>query len=229
MSAIQPSNAPVENAQNRILNYIKEQGFQYNSILPKCEEMAQILGVSRTVVREAYCALRSMGFIKTIKKKGTVFVKPSIFGSLKDIASSGLLDQETIGDLYDLRIMLEIGMVDLVMTNRTDEKIIELLRIVDAEEKTDDRQKKIEYDVQFHSTLYSITGNKSLEYFQYVLKILFSYYNIWGKKYNIISHRALVELLNRGDIELFRAAMRMHLDYHSVNKIRNLSNIEIKH
>lgn len=218
---------PAENTQDRILKYIKENGYQYNSILPKCEEMAKILGVSRAVVREAYSGLRSMGFIETRQKRGTVLVKPDIFGTLRYIVSSGLLDQDTIADLYDLRTMLEIGMVDLVISNRTKEKIEELMKIVDEEEKTDDRNKRIEYDVRFHSVLYSMTGNKNLEEFQYILKILFSYYNVWGTKYTIISHRSLVELVNRGDTELFRAAMRMHLDYHTINKMRNLAkNVE---
>ena len=115
----------VENIQERILDYIKEKGYQYNSILPKEEEMAQELGVSRVVVREAYSGLRSLGFIETKRKKGTIFIKPKVFGVLKYIIQSDLLDKDSIKDLYELRLMLEIGLADLVVKNAKDENIQE--------------------------------------------------------------------------------------------------------
>ena len=120
----------VEQTQHRILEYIAENKYQFNSVLPKENEMADILGVSRVVIREAYSGLRTLGFLETKRKKGTIFVAPKVFGILKYVVMSGFLDDQSVEDLYELRIMLEIGMADYVVSNRTDDKIVLLQEIV---------------------------------------------------------------------------------------------------
>lgn len=223
----QRKNSQIEEVQDRILKYIRDNGYEYNTVLPKEDEMAQELGVSRVVMREAYSGLRTLGFIETKRKKGTIFIQPKVFGMLKYVIMSGLLDKESIKDLYELRLMLEIGMADLVVANRNEANIKELMEIVAEEEKCTDPQLLRDYDVQFHTILYKMTGNKSLEYFQKLLHQLFQLYTPkpadWLKN-EMITHRTLVALLQRGDTELFRSAMRTHLEIQFTNKERNLSN-----
>lgn len=223
----QRKNSQIEEVQDRILKYIRDNGYEYNTVLPKEDEMAQELGVSRVVMREAYSGLRTLGFIETKRKKGTIFIQPKVFGMLKYVIMSGLLDKESIKDLYELRLMLEIGMADLVVANRDEANIKELMEIVAEEEKCTDPQLLRDYDVQFHTILYKMTGNKSLEYFQKLLHQLFQLYTPkpadWLKN-EMITHRTLVALLQRGDTELFRSAMRTHLEIQFTNKERNLSN-----
>ena len=121
----------VEQTQRDILKYISQNG--NSSRLPKEQEFVELLGVSRVVVREALSRLRAVGIIETKRKKGTVVVVPEVFGVLKSIVASGLLDKDTLRDLYQLRLMLEIGMADFIYMNRTDAQMEELDRIV-AEE-----------------------------------------------------------------------------------------------
>ncbi len=68
----------VEQTQHRILEYIAENKYQFNSVLPKENEMADILGVSRVVIREAYSGLRTLGFLET-NEKGDHFRGPQGF------------------------------------------------------------------------------------------------------------------------------------------------------
>ena len=121
----------VEQTQRDILKYISRNG--NSARLPKEQEFVELLGVSRVVVREALSRLRAVGIIETKRKKGTVVVVPEVFGVLKSIVSSGLLDKDTLRDLYQLRLMLEIGMADFIYMNRTDGQMEDLDRIV-AEE-----------------------------------------------------------------------------------------------
>ncbi|MDO4827152.1 MAG: FCD domain-containing protein [Bacteroidia bacterium] len=226
MADSEHGNSQIENIQEKILDYIREKGYDYNSILPKEDEMAQELGVSRVVVREAYSGLRSLGFIETKRKKGTIFIKPKVFGVLKYVIQSGLLDKDSIKDLYELRLILEIGMADLVVENRTDEKIAELEELVVKEEQCDNAADLKNIDIQFHTVLYSMTGNRSLEYFQTLLHQLFALYTPkpsgWLKN-EMMTHRTLVALLKKGDSELFRSAMRIHLENQYAKKEANLS------
>ena len=169
----------VEQAQRDILKYISQNGG--DRVLPKEQEFVELLGVSRVVVREALSRLRALGFIETRRKRGTVAVVPEVFGILKTVIASGLLDRETLRDLYQLRLMLEIGMADFIYLNKTPEQIEELDMIVSEEvglegrmavaesreEKFEIAKKLTEVDIRFHSKLFEMTGNKSLMDFQY--------------------------------------------------------------
>ena len=220
------NNSQVEVTQDKILQYIKEKGYEYNSVLPKEDELAQELGVSRVVMREAMSGLKTLGFIETKRKKGTMFIQPKVFGMLQYVFMSGLLDVESIKDMYELRLMLEIGMADLVVKNRTDEQISQLAALVDKEENSKDPEELKELDIQFHTILYKMTGNKSLEYFQHILHDLFALYppkpTDWLRN-DVLTHRTLLAILKQGDVERFRSAMRIHLDIQFTRKEMSLA------
>lgn len=217
----------VEQTQRDILKYISQNG--NSSRLPKEQEFVELLGVSRVVVREALSRLRAVGIIETKRKKGTVVVVPEVFGVLKSIVASGLLDKDTLRDLYQLRLMLEIGMADFIYMNRTDAQMEELDRIV-AEEVSlsnemataDDMnqryaiaKKLTDVDVRFHSKLFEMTGNKSLIDFQYILRHLFTlYYPKIRTDYHsrtLVSHVSLYNILRTSTPDAFRMGMRLHL------------------
>src|SRR5699024_10475510 len=141
---------------------------------------------------------------------------PSIFYGVKTIINSGKLDKEALKDLYEVRIMLEIGMADFIFIHKTPKSIAELDKIVKKEEATDesDFEKLAKLDIQFHITLYKISGNKTLRTFQNLLNTLFVTYsrNKDWKRRQIISHASLLEILKKGNADSFRTAMRLHLN-----------------
>ena len=216
----------VEQAQKDILKYISD---SQDSKLPKEQELVEKLGVSRVVVREALSRLRAVGMIETKRKKGSVVVVPEVFGVLKSIVASGLLDKDTLRDLYELRLMLEIGMADFVFANKTDEQMAQLDSIVAEEVKlwddmavaeNDDRRYEVarqltDVDIRFHSKLFEMTGNKSLIDFQYILRHLFTlYYPKVRTDYHsrtLVSHVSLFNILRTGTPDAFRMGMRLHL------------------
>lgn len=205
-----------EKTEQEILKYVTNQGYQLGDVLPKESELAEILGVSRVVIREALSRLRILGFIETKRKRGTVLTSPNMFYGVKTIVNSGKLDMESLKDLYEVRIMLEIGMADFIFLGKTAESIRELDKIVQEEEATDvsDLEKLAALDVQFHSTLYKMSGNKTLRAFQNLLNTLFTTYSRsknWRRR-QIISHAALVEILKNSTTDAFRTAMRLHLN-----------------
>lgn len=219
----------VEQTQERILQYISEQGYTYNSVIPKENELAEILGVSRVVIREANSGLRALGFLETKRKKGTIFVAPKIFNIVRVILMSGFVDNKSLQDLYELRLMLEIGMADLVVKNATDDDIKKLQTIVDQEDNELDPQTLRLLDIQFHTVLYEISNNSSLKYFQRLLSTHFSLYTSrsanW-KANSMMTHNTLIKLLQQKDVELFRSAMRIHLENQFRNKEKNLHKME---
>ena len=216
----------VEQAQRDILKYISD---SKDSRLPKEQELVEKLGVSRVVVREALSRLRAVGIIETKRKKGSVVVVPEVFGVLNSIVASGLLDKNTLRDLYELRLMLEIGMADFVFANKTERQMEELDSIVGEEvvlwnemtlaENDEARyavaRKLTDVDIRFHSKLFEMTGNKSLMDFQYILRHLFTlYYPKIRNDYHsqtLVSHVILFNILRTGTADAFRMGMRLHL------------------
>ncbi len=217
----------VEQTQRDILKYISQNG--NSSRLPKEQEFVELLGVSRVVVREALSRLRAVGIIETKRKKGTVVVVPEVFGVLKSIVASGLLDKDTLRDLYQLRLMLEIGMADFVYMNKTEEQMADLDKIVaeevllnnemsvasDIDTQYEIARKLTDVDVRFHSKLFEMTGNKSLIDFQYILRHLFTLYFPKVKTdYHsraLVSHVSLFNILRTSTPDAFRMGMRLHL------------------
>jgi DNA-binding FadR family transcriptional regulator len=205
-----------EITEQKILQYINEKGYETGDVLPKENDFAELLGVSRVVVREALSRLRIMGFIETKRKRGTILKSPNMFYGVKTIVNSGKLNLESLKDLYEVRIMLEIGMADFIFLRKTPEMQQVFEDIVAEEEATDpeDLEKLAKLDIRFHSALYKMSGNKSLHAFQNLLNTLFSTYSRSRKWKNrqIISHRALLEILKHGTTDAFRTAMRLHLN-----------------
>lgn len=229
----------VEYTQSEILKYISNNNCK---LLPKEQELTELLGVSRVVVREALSRLRVLGFIETKRKQGTKVVTPNVFGVLKTIVASGLIDYNSLKDLYQLRLMLEIGMSDFVYTNKTDEQMAKLEKIV-AEEvmyenemshaETDEQKYEIakkmtDVDIRFHGTLYEMTGNSSLMDFQYLLRHLFTLYvpKIKDDFHNrtLVSHVSLFNMLRNSTPDAFRMGMRLHLKTQFDNMERILEN-----
>ena len=216
----------VEQTEKKMLAYIAKHGYKIGEVLPTEDEFSELLGVSRVVVREALSRLRMLGIVETRRKRGTVLKSPDFFGGMQTIINSGTLEENALRDLFELRLMLEIGMADFIFMRKTEEDIDKLQAIVDKEELTLNPEEYIKMDIKFHSTLYEISGNKSLKQFQRLLEPLFSIYlprtRNWKVK-QIIQHAGLLEILRSGSPEAFRTAMRLHLNtqFESMSTIFN--------
>lgn len=212
----------VETTQQQILNYINNEGLKVNDTLPKENELADLLGVSRVVVREALSSLRSLGFVETKKKKGTILLSPKPFDVIEVIISSGALSESTVKDLYELRLMLEIGLADFVFERKDEANMAKLLKLIEEEEHCEDSQRLVEIDIEFHSILYKMANSRSLSNFQNLLGKTFMFYphqrpENW-RSMEIITHRSLYRILDKGNPEAFRSAMRLHLTYQFSNR-----------
>lgn len=216
----------VESTQQQILNFITKDGFQSNLPLPKEEELAESLGVSRVVLREALSRLRALGFLETKKKKGTILVSPQPFGIMEIIINSGALDEASVRDLYELRLMLEIGIADFVFERKDEYGMSKLLELVEEEETCEDNRRLVEIDILFHTTLYQMANSRSLSHFQSLIGKIFTLYpkqrpQNW-RQHEIITHRSLYRILQNGTPDAFRSAMRLHLTYQFENRDKYL-------
>ena len=78
----------LDKIEKKLVEILQQKELKVGDSIPKELELAQTLGVSRTVIREALLRLRMMGLLESKKKKGAVITSPDIFAIMSK--SSGL-------------------------------------------------------------------------------------------------------------------------------------------
>lgn len=211
----------VDKVEANLVELLQQQKLKVGDSIPKEIELAEALGVSRTVIREALLRLRMMGLIESKKKKGAVITSPDIFGNLGKSMNPHILSPETLKEVFEIRLVLEIGMADFLFHRVTKDDIKELKQIVANEPPAaQDHLFNVQHEIAFHGKLYEITGNETMKKFQKMLLPVFDYVHNSGllKKQpalkTFVSHKELVEILENGTPEQFRNGMRNHLENH---------------
>jgi len=220
LSAVDSSSL-VDKVEAGLVELLKSRKLRVGDVIPKEIELVETLGVSRTVIREALARLRTMGLIESKKKKGSVITSPDIFGIMSKSMNPHILDQETLKEIFEIRLVLEIGMADLIFQKITMEDVQELKEIVKNEPLSSESHLfNIDHEIKFHGKLYEITGNKTMKTFQRMLLPIFDYVHNSGllqkqlEQKRFVSHKGLVDILENGSPELFRNGMRNHLENH---------------
>lgn len=207
--------------EQRLRQYFKKKSFKPGDSLPKEIELAEALGVSRNVLREALSRLRMLGMIESRKKRGMILSSPDILGGIERVLDPLIIEDETLRDLFELRLVLEMGLADLLYMNLTKKNLAELELIAKNEVIDDKAGFRIKNEIAFHGKLYEIAGNDTLKRFQNMLLPVFGYVVMLEQKIlpeqpnsKKVRHIDLVQILKKGDKEDFRAGMYKHLQQH---------------
>jgi DNA-binding FadR family transcriptional regulator len=182
----------VDKVEANLVELLQSRKLKVGDVIPKEVELVELLGVSRTVIREAITRLRTMGIIESKKKKGSVITSPDIVGIMSKSMNPYILDEDTLREIFELRLVLEIGMADLIFQKITQKDIDELKEIVKNEPSSSESHLfNIEHEINFHGKLYEITGNKTLKSFQKMLLPIFDYVHNSGLLKRIYHKRNL--------------------------------------
>ncbi|GGK66703.1 FadR/GntR family transcriptional regulator [Rufibacter glacialis] len=211
----------VDRVEKNLIDLLIHKNFKVGDAIPKEIELASSLGVSRTVVREALLRLRMIGLIESKRHRGAVITNPDLLALLEKRMIPQVLDNATLREAFELRLVLEIGMADFIMERVTKEDVEELREIASKEpDLSDTMHFQIQHEINFHGKLYEITGNTTLKKFQKMLLPVFDYAHSSGiltkdvavRKF--VSHKGLVDIIEHGSAEMLRNGMRNHLDNH---------------
>lgn len=200
----------------KLREYLKNKPFLPGDALPTEAELAEALGVSRNVLREALSRLRMLGMIESKKKRGMVLTKPDILGAFEKVLDPLIIDKDTLQDIFELRLVLEMGLADLLFLRKTDKDVEALEAIAKAEKYDSGKQFRIKSEIEFHGKLYEMTGNNTLKRFQSMLLPIFGYVVTLEKKKisGKVNHLDLVQILKKGTKEDFKNGMYEHLKPH---------------
>jgi len=201
----------------RLREYLKMKSFKPGDPLPGELQLAEALGVSRNVVREALSRLRMLGMVETKKKRGMQLSSPDILGSFERVLDPLIMDTNTLQDIFELRLTLEVGLADILYKRKTAKDVEELEKIAMNQKVAVGKPAfRIKHEIAFHGKIYQMTGNSTMQRFQDMLLPVFGYVTAQEKEYipAPVSHLDLVQLLKNSSKEKFRQGMIQHLQNH---------------
>lgn len=208
-----------DQVEAKLHEYIIKSAIRPGDPIPKEQELAEALGVSRNVVREALSRLRMLGLIDSKKRRGMILTQPDVLKGLQRILHPSILDESIRKQLFELRLVLEVGLGDLLFKRKTPKQLQKMAQIVEREKTASTKIERIRCEFDFHSTLYEMAGNDTLKRFQAILMPVFEYVVEYESKLQHtstgkVTHADLLRILSEGSPDDFPNAMRRHLDPH---------------
>ena len=221
----------IDQVEDSLLTYFKKNDLRRGDSIPNENNLAAELGVARSVVREALSRLKMMGLIHARPRKGMVLTEPSILGGMKRVIDPRVLSEETILDLLDFRIALEIGISSDIFRKITPKDIEELSEIVKMGIVFENNEYALISESAFHTKLYKITGNKIISEFQEIIHPILVYVKEKFKDYlkpiniemsksgKIATHADLLDFIKKGDEKGYRDAIERHFEVYKIFKV----------
>ncbi|RAV29539.1 FadR/GntR family transcriptional regulator [Sinomicrobium soli] len=213
----------VDQVEEKLLEYIRDNRLTPGDTLPNETLLSENMGISRNVIREAMSRLRMLGIIQSRTKKGITVVEPPLLTGLEKVTNPYLFSIRTIQDIMEMRIALEIGIVDFIFNNCTADDIDDLKKIVEQGQTYEDNHWPVELEKAFHQRIYEIAGNPFITQFQNIVHIIFEFakthYDSLFKPINetlkkqgkLVTHEDLYLFIRNGDRAGYSQAIKGHL------------------
>lgn len=187
--------------------------------LPSERELAEMLQVSRSSIRDAIRGLELMGLVEPRQGAGTIVREISAEALVNPFANALKHRQELVGELLDFRKMLEPPLAARAATHASAEEIAEMEEILIRQEKTQSQgEAAIAEDSEFHYSVALASGNSV------VLKVIDTLMDLLRdtrqrslqvegrSQKSLTGHRKILSAIKRHDAEAAKAAMRRHIE-----------------
>ena len=202
----------------RIQELIREGILKPGDRLPSERELAERLQVSRSSLREAMRALELQGLLVSRPGAGT-FVSTESLDTLISIIASSLTDaKDILNDIFEVRHLLEPQIAALAAERATWEDIQRMVDALGEQEcQIAGGETGVKGDTAFHFAMAQATQNWAL------VKVISTISDILRQsrdqslqtpgrpQRSLASHRYILDMIERGDVEEARAAMQYHI------------------
>jgi GntR family transcriptional regulator, transcriptional repressor for pyruvate dehydrogenase complex len=187
--------------------------------LPSERELAEMLQVSRSSIRDAIRGLELVGMVEPRQGAGTI-VRELATDSVNNTFADALeRRQKSVGELLDFRKMLEPPLAARAATHASAEEVAEMEEILRRqEEKLRGGEVPVEEDTEFH---YSIAMAAENSVVLKVLDVLMDLLRetrerslqVEGRpQKSLAGHRRILSAIKRRDAAAAEAAMRRHIE-----------------
>jgi GntR family transcriptional repressor for pyruvate dehydrogenase complex len=187
--------------------------------LPSERELAEMLAVSRSSIREAIRSLELTGMVEPRQGAGTIVREISSDSLVNPLANARRRKEEVISELLDFRKMLEPHLAARAAARVSREEISEMEEILERQEaKLHEGEGTISEDSEFHYAIALASGNSVV---LKVLDILMDLLRdsrerslqVEGRpQKSLAGHRRILAAIKRHDAAAAKAAMRRHIE-----------------
>ena len=187
--------------------------------LPSERELAEMLQVSRSSIRDAIRGLELKGLVEPRQGAGTIVRERSAESSVSPFANALKRRQEMVSELLDFRKMLEPPLAARAAAHASSDEISEMEEILQRqEEKLSHLDPAIDEDAEFHYSIALASGNSV------VLKVLDILMDLLREtrerslqapgrqKKSLAGHRRILTAIKHRDAEGAKSAMRRHIE-----------------
>jgi GntR family transcriptional repressor for pyruvate dehydrogenase complex len=187
--------------------------------LPSERELAEMLQVSRSSIRDAIRGLELMGLVEPRQGAGTIVREPSAEQSLNPFEDALKRRQELVSELLDFRRLREPLLAARAATHASPDEIAEMEEILQRQEATLSRgEASIAEDAEFHYSVALASGNSV------VLKVIDILMDLLREtrerslqlegrpQKSLAGHRRILAAIKRHDAEAAKDAMRRHIE-----------------
>lgn len=191
-------NKPVRSSltqqvQDEILNMIRDKEWTIGQRIPPETEMAAIFGVSRNTIREAVKSLEFSGILESKVGAGT-YVRSE---NLLSASVTKRLSAISFREIYEMRSILEPGLVALAAHNRTADEVKLLEKALIDCKSASTPEDVLKYDQEFHLQIAKMAHNSILlEMYKAILPKLYDY--------TFSLFVSLEEQISSGQVQLFK-------------------------
>jgi GntR family transcriptional regulator, transcriptional repressor for pyruvate dehydrogenase complex len=211
-----------------IKNKIDEGSLKVGSRLPSERELASNFNVSRPALREAIAKLSIYGLIKTKPGDGNYIVDnfDKNFFSYMGVGSE--ITKDNYKDFFAVRRYFEEGIAQEAIYNVSNADIVTLKRINDKLNPKNESSinEAVNAEIRFHENYIELSKNALLvKLYGMIIQIFYSSASYVLQENSIkdeayVSHKGIIDMLQKKDIEGCRDAVRYHLDI-SYNNLEN--------
>jgi len=158
---------------NRVIEYIRENKLLPGDRMPREADFCEMLGISRTAVREGLKRLQVLGIVETRPKVGMVVANADLESIFSMIAFSMASSRRRLEDLFDTRYVIETNMAQLLTLHATADDITKLEQCSREMDDTTTCEQWLACDRNFHIALYRATHNAFISSMVPLLEIFF--------------------------------------------------------
>lgn len=194
--------------------------YEAGELMPTQEVLAKQLGVSRTVLREAFNKLSSLGLIRSYQGRGTIVQTPDMSTVMRPMLDTLQLDAGTIRELMEARYHIESAVTLLAAKHADEESIVKLGETISAMEegvRKNNTEAIVQADYDFHIQLAEMSKNRVLKQIIGVLReILVRFLQDFNKlpgtpERALTYHQRIFDAVHAKSAEQAVAAMKEHI------------------
>jgi DNA-binding FadR family transcriptional regulator len=214
MNSIRRRNTIVDEVTDELRMMIQSGQLKPGDYLDPQKALADRFGVGLSTVREAIQMLAAVGLVESHPGKGT-WVREDAFHLVfnsKDVRTRlGVLNAEQV---YEARLIIEVGLTRFAAERASPEDLAAIWRALDAMESaavSEDEDRFVQADLEFHLAVAKAGHNELLEQFYYLVRDLLS---------EVIAEMVSLPNVMQGSIEIQRAIARA-IETHDPRKAQN--------